>query len=419
MTMEEEEQDVPTDDATVLNDGDAAADVAASTTDTEAAAPLITMPVVDVVYAVNLPNDTDFFRIDYADIEALFTETAKQLNGTRVRFHILSNDDEAIRRMTAVEPQLRVHDYRGLEVAGGGSDRSRAFLEHYVHQSVNPMEMERLCMWRWILMADYFAGLTGGGGGGGGGGDRLDDLQYIFGIDTDVALFQHPARLLSEWKLEHWTDKGFECHQVANGAAMLWSPRGLDNFADFVAAAYATREAAAQHVQEWGERFPFCRPERSLLLPCDAAAAKPEMWHMSDMDLLRAWFLQEPASRTRKEEERCLVVRQARKASGFRMWVEPRPASTTTGGAETDETDATDATATATKPTLVGIMPTAGPAGAPRVTEGPEEVCMVHFQGPQSKKLIAPFREFVERNENKHEEVEEENKGSREEFVLP
>lgn len=109
--------------------------------------------VFDVVYCVNMPEDTSFFRIDYGEIEALFRQTVGHLlpasdNTTTpaVRFHLLSNDDEAIRRMRALHPALRVQDYRLTTP----SNRSEAFLKSYIHQSTNPMEMERLCMWRWV-----------------------------------------------------------------------------------------------------------------------------------------------------------------------------------------------------------------------------------------------------------------------------
>ena len=115
--------------------------------------------VFDVVYCVNMPEDTSFFRIDYGKIDALFRQTVRHLlpasDNTMtpaVRFHLLSNDDEAIRRMRALHPALRVHDY-SLTTP---STRSEAFLQSYIHQSTNPMEMERLCMWRWV------GGLVGG-----------------------------------------------------------------------------------------------------------------------------------------------------------------------------------------------------------------------------------------------------------------
>jgi hypothetical protein len=244
--------------------------------------------VFDVVYCINLPEDTSFFRIDYAEIEALFRQTIRHMlpflspgistSDTTVRFHLLSNDDEAIRRMRSVHPALHVHDYRLIVP----SSRSQIFLQRYIHQSANPLEMERMCMWRWLLMADWLNHFT-----------RLQRQQhgtgtvtrprFILGIDTDVGLFQTPSRLVSEWKLQHWEERGFECHQIAPGGAMLWSPKGLESFATFIGDAYASPEEARRHVKEWGSTFPLCRPNRSLLLPCDANAAKPEMWHLSDM----------------------------------------------------------------------------------------------------------------------------------------
>ncbi len=109
--------------------------------------------VFDLVYCINLPEDPSFFRIDYAQIEALFAATIAHTTPARVRVHLLSNDDTAITLLTHLYPPLLVHDYR----LTAPSPRAQAFLASYVHQSTNPPEMERLCMWRWILMADYFS----------------------------------------------------------------------------------------------------------------------------------------------------------------------------------------------------------------------------------------------------------------------
>ena len=128
-----------------------------------------------------------------------------------------------------------------------------------------------------IVTADYITQLTQQAE------DESGKPRLILGIDTDVGLFQHPSRLLSEWKLQRWEDKGFEVHQIALGAAMLWSPKGLESFAEFIGNVYTSPEEAGRRVKEWGETHPLCRPQRSLLLPCDANATKPEMWHISDM----------------------------------------------------------------------------------------------------------------------------------------
>lgn len=235
---------------------------------------------LDVVYCINLPEDTTSFkRIDYGAIASLFRQTVRHLvndsiAAPAVRFHLLSNDDDAIARMRAVHPALHVHDYR----VAAASARSDAFLQHYVHQSVNAVEYERLCMWRWIAMADYFKQLQQAATN-----VRASPPRFIVGIDTDVALFQPPTRLLSAWKLQHWIDQGFDCHENIKGAAMVWSPKGLESFADFLDRAYTSPKEATRLVKTFGERFPSCKPERSLLLPCNASAADPKMLHVSDM----------------------------------------------------------------------------------------------------------------------------------------
>lgn len=93
-------------------------------------------------------------------------------------------------------------------------------------------------------------------------------------------------------------------------------------------------------------------------------------------DLLRAWILQNTTIRTRKEEERGIVVRQAKRASGLRLFLR-------------DYNSKQDVA----PPTLMGIRPAAN--GTATAAE-PEEVCLLHFQGPKSKELIVPFEAFME-----------------------
>jgi len=140
-------------------------------------------------------------------------------------------------------------------------------------------------------------------------------------------------------------------------------------------------------------------------------------------DLLRAWLLQNTTVRTRKEEERCLVVRQARKASGVRFFLRR----------DDEHHKATDGTA-APVPTLMGIRPPGSNATNSTSTSTStsnqaalaeeagaqgQEVCLVHFQGPGSKKLILPFEAFLEENTTTTT-TKPEGKGDQEgTFVLP
>lgn len=94
--------------------------------------------------------------------------------------------------------------------------------------------------------------------------------------------------------------------------------------------------------------------------------------------MLRAWILQNTAVRTRKEEERGIVVRQAKRASGLRLFLRDYNNNNQQDGAP---------------PTLMGIRPATNET-AP--ASEPEEVCMLHFQGPKSKELIVPFEAFLE-----------------------
>lgn len=124
--------------------------------------------------------------------------------------------------------------------------------------------------------------------------------------------------------------------------------------------------------------------------------------------MLRAWILQNTSLRTRKEEERCIVVRQAKRASGLRLFLRPN-----------DHDDGNnDNNSQAAMPTLMGIRPGGGGDETATATEMEEgtgtaaaEVCMLHFQGPKSKELIVPFEAFLEGGAGAKEEAAE--------FVLP
>ena len=81
-----------------------------------------------------------------------------------------------------------------------------------------------------------------------------------------------------------------------HGAVELWSVGGLESFAAWVGGVYVSPVVAAQRVVEWGFVFPECRPARSRLIPCEegeggggGGGGGGGMWHMSDMDVLRAW----------------------------------------------------------------------------------------------------------------------------------
>ena len=67
---------------------------------------------------------------------------------------------------------------------------------------------------------------------------------------------------------------------------------GLESFAEWVGGVYESTAVAALRVAEWGFVFHECRPARSQLIPCEEKEKGKEggeMWHMSDMDVLRAW----------------------------------------------------------------------------------------------------------------------------------
>ncbi len=83
-----------------------------------------------------------------------------------------------------------------------------------MHQSTNEEIMEKFCMGRWLLLADYFQGLEqerrarmrkGGRTGEAEGGDergRKRHTIYLLVLDTDVALLQSPERLINAGTLD-------------------------------------------------------------------------------------------------------------------------------------------------------------------------------------------------------------------------
>ena len=125
--------------------------------------------------------------------------------------------------------------------------------------------------------------------------------------------------------------------------------------------------------------------------------------------MLRAWILRDTSLRTRKEEERCIVVRQAKRAPGLRLFLRPN---------DHDDNN-NDNNKQTVMPTLMGIRPGGGGNETATATEmeqgtgtaAAEEVCMLHFQGPKSKELIVHFEAFLEGGAGAKEEAAE--------FVLP
>jgi hypothetical protein len=132
--------------------------------------------------------------------------------------------------------------------------------------------------------------------------------------------------------------------------------------------------------------------------------------------------MQNSTIRTRKEEERCLVVRQARKASGVRLFLRHNDDGGGNNGNDGGGSSSSNNNNNnnGTMPTLMGIrppLPSTNQTTAATGEEEAQEVCMIHFQGPGSKKLIFPFELFLEGGSGNA--GKEDGDGEREEFVLP
>lgn len=95
------------------------------------------------------------------------------------------------------------------------------------------------------------------------------------------------------------------------------------------------------------------------------------------------------------------MVRQLKRASGVRLFLHR------------------DGDGKKEAPTLMGIRPSdTNSSSNDTAAREPEEVCMLHFQGPKSKQLIMPFDAFLEGGSGNVGRKEGEE-GGEEEFVLP
>ena len=301
-------------------------------------------PSFHVVYCLILPNDGTVPTMDYAHVDAIIAANTKMVTENRGQSHLLTNDGEAIRTLRKPEG-LIVKDFRNDK----SSARLDAFRQSYVSQTVNPTEYEALCMWRWIVIADYYQTLVSQG----------VKVDQILAIDTDVVLTADPRKLLDTKQATPWNK--LESMMIVPGAAMMWSLPGLENFVTFLSHAYEDKSTATEFVKRYGAVFPFCREEGSLLIPC--TAEKGEMWHISDMYVLNAWFCQNEATRqirNDKEKDFCLTIGRVGSVPGFQFQKH--------------------------NSSIVGIS--AAKEGT--VTD----VCLVHFQG-SSKQMIPEFLSFM------------------------
>jgi len=195
--------------------------------------------------------------------------------------HLITDDADAFRIARGAFPSVRTvqQDYGQL------SRRAKSFLDTYRQQSSNAPEMERFCLLRWILMADYFNGLDSS--------DSRNEYEHILSLDSDVAMFLPGQMMLDQLGFRDWDT--FESHEFVSGATVLWARHGLDSFADFIVNFYARSDRLPTLIQSHGEQLDGCKPEWSTIIPCINST---RMWHLSDMNMWRAWSQDKPSLRT-------------------------------------------------------------------------------------------------------------------------
>ena len=208
-------------------------------------------------------------HVNFNLVRAVIEENTKRMSA-KFTVHAITNGVAAFEALSSIKGLMVV------EVRDHAHERLRRFKESYVPQSNADVEYEAFCMWRWIVIADYF--------------NRLAQLgvpiNHIVSLDTDVILLEDPF----------FVDKGMdwsivESYRIINGAAIIWSHQGLNSFANFLVDSYSSRKKAINLILQYGTTS-RCNNERSQLIPCfydDADKTNYVMTHMSDIQWYFAW----------------------------------------------------------------------------------------------------------------------------------
>jgi hypothetical protein len=230
------------------------------------------------------------YRVNYSLVEKIIEETKERLDGWTI--HVLTSGDEFVQRMSA-HSDLNVVDIRDAAF----SNIISFFDRNYVHQSSNDVEFEKFCMYRWTLIAEYFSCLQ----------MRGISIEHLVVLDTDTLILDNPLSIDKEvdWSM-------IETYRFINGAATVWSLKGLYKFVDFVIDTYKDHEKAAQVAVMAGTKT-SCVEQQSLLVPCfkDDKSGNVVMYQISDMHLYNSWVLEDPVKRVQQAHEKmeCRIVR--------------------------------------------------------------------------------------------------------------
>jgi hypothetical protein len=235
-----------------------------------------------IVYCFMQPDPRKSkFKINLDVVEAVITATAGRLYPSW-EVHVITNSDEAITRLGS-HHNLRVIDYRDAPF----SNRVERFKSSYIHQSVNDVEYEKFCMYRWIVIHEYFAYLQ----------SRGVPVSFVLAADSDLVIVSDPflVDLKADWK-------GIESYMIVDGGLIMWSLQGLKHFSDFLLDVYKSKGNALMMVVEHGDTCDVCKENLSLLIPCIIKDSKPAMYHTSDMWWYVAFSGKNPEIRVRNRK---------------------------------------------------------------------------------------------------------------------
>lgn len=287
--------------------------------------------------------------------------------------HVITTNDRLIQLLTSANTDyksndsvpIQVVDYRNIPE----SERVRRFQQTYVSQSRNNMDYESFCMWRWIVIAEYFAELST---------SSTNDhktafpIKNILALDTDVVLVDDPLLTVKspvDWNI-------VQSYRIISGAAMIWTLDGLESYVTFLLDIYATPSKAIELAKQHGTIYHQCHADRSLLIPCfnpddtngnNNNQYPTSMWHISDMEWYRAWSRQDLTIRLTRPDPHlipCYVISHIDEEHTYRFV--RLGSDNVLASPESDE-------------------------------QALKRVCLVHFQGEMKKEVI-PFLNFLQGN---------------------
>mmetsp|Transcript_28831 Transcript_28831/g.41304 ORF Transcript_28831/g.41304 Transcript_28831/m.41304 type:complete len:768 (+) Transcript_28831:68-2371(+) len=276
------------------------------------------------------------YNVDYEIVDSVLNTSAQRLF-PYWDIHIIASDDKSSQLLSS-HSNLKVVDYRDAPF----SHSLRRFKRAYIHQSRNDAEYEKFCMYRWIIIFEYFYYLQMSG----------VVVKHILAIDSDLAVLEDP------FLIDHAVDwSNIQSYKIVSGGAIMWSLEGLQSYVDFLMSIYTSRENAVEMVTQVGIKF-ICNEDRSLMIPCFMEGESKVMWHVSDLVFYNAWIRLNSELRIFKSEFDCIVLHKLSFEKEYHF-IRKGPEILLNNGSET------------------------------------ARVCIVHFQGPNSKQFAIPFISFV------------------------